>query len=179
MLVFVLSESNVFAQDSKNFLGIRFIYIESGCFQMGNDKAPTEITAIEFPSYRVCLEKPFYLSETEVTQKQWEDVMGSNPNKVKAYDRPVDRVSWNDVQEFLTRLNTKAGGNAFRLPTEAEWEYAARAGSTTDYAFGNSADDLPQYAWFGNLGYKGSSHEVAAKKPNAWGLHDMHGTVWE
>ena len=167
------------AVDSKIFLGINFIFIQPGCFQMGNDKKPTERTVGETPSHRVCIEKPFYMGETEITQKQWQDVMGNNPSKNKVEDKPVDRVSWNDVQEFIQKLNAKEGGTFFRLPTEAEWEYAARAGSDADYAFGDSPSSLPQYAWFGNLGYKGSSHEVAQKDPNKWGLYDMHGNVWE
>jgi formylglycine-generating enzyme required for sulfatase activity len=93
--------------------------------------------------------------------------------------RPGDRVNGNDVQGFIQRLNAKDGGNYFRLPTEAEWEYAARAGSDDDYSFGDNPSSLAQYAWFGNLGYKGSSHEVAQKDPNDWGLYDMHGNVWE
>lgn len=168
-----------FALESKTFQGIRFVLIEPGCFQMGNNKPATDRTAGETPSHKVCLQKSFYMGETEVTQKQWEDVMGNNPSKVKAYDKPVDKVSWSDVQEFIQKLNAKDGGNYFRLPTEAEWEYAARAGSEDDYSFGDNPKTLPQYAWFGNLGYKGSSHEVAQKDPNQWGLYDMHGNVWE
>jgi formylglycine-generating enzyme required for sulfatase activity len=167
------------AIDSKNFVGMKFIFIQSGCFQMGNENPPTDQTVGETPSHRVCIDKPFYLGETEVTQKQWEDVMGNNPSKNKVEDKPVDRVSWNDVQEFIKKLNAKEGGNYFRLPTEAEWEYAARAGSDDDYSFGDSPGSLATYAWFGNLGYKGSPHEVAQKEPNAWGLYDMHGNVWE
>lgn len=167
------------ALESKTFLGINFKLIEPGCFQMGHAKPVTDRTVGETPSHKVCLEKAFYLGETEVTQKQWEDVMGSNPSKIKAYDRPVDRVSWQDAQDFIQRLNAKEGSNKFRLPTEAEWEYAARAGSDDDYCYGDNPSSLATYAWFGNLGYKGSSHEVAMKKPNDWGLYDMHGNVWE
>ncbi len=167
------------AQDSKIFNGIKFIYIKPGCFQMGNPKPPTDLTVGESPSHRVCIDKSFYIGETEVTQKQWQDVMGNNPSKAKTEDRPVDRVSWNDVQDFIARLNTKESGNYFRLPTEAEWEYAARAGSDDDYSFGDSPGSLSSYAWFGNLGYKGSSRDVAQKKPNDWGLYDVHGNVWE
>jgi formylglycine-generating enzyme required for sulfatase activity len=175
--IFYLQPAN--ALESKSFQGIRFILIEPGCFQMGNDKPPTDRTIGESPSHKVCIEKSFYIGETEVTQKQWEDVMGNNPSKTKVEDRPVDRVSWNDTQEFIQRLNAKDGGKYFRLPTEAEWEYAARAGSNSDYSFGDSPSSLGEYAWFGNLGYKGSSHEVAQKKPNDRGLYDMHGNVWE
>ncbi len=167
------------AVESKNFAGMKFIFIPAGCFQMGNNKPPTDRTVGETPSHRVCVDKPFYLGETEVTQRQWEDVMGNNPSKSKVEDKPVDRVSWNDVQEFIQKLNAKEGGTFFRLPTEAEWEYAARAGSESDFCFGDNESSLATYAWFGNLGYKGTPHEVAQKKTNDWGLYDMHGNVWE
>lgn len=180
ILVFALFHSQTAtALESKSFQGIRFILIEAGCFQMGSAKPPTDRTAMETPSHKVCIDKPFYIGETEVTQKQWEDVMGNNPSKIKAYNKPVDRVSWDDAQEFIRRLNEKDGGSYFRLPSEAEWEYAARAGSDDDYSFGNDEKSLAQYAWFGNLGYKGSSHEVGLKQPNDWGLYDVHGNVWE
>lgn len=167
------------AVEDKTFQGIRFALIEAGCFQMGNNKPSTDRTSSESPSHKVCIDKPFYIGETEVTQKQWEDVMGNNPSKVKSYDKPVDKVSWDDIQIFIEKLNAKDGGKYFRLPTEAEWEYAARAGSEDDYSFGDNPKSLPEFAWFGNLGYKGSSHEVAQKDPNQWGLYDMHGNVWE
>jgi formylglycine-generating enzyme required for sulfatase activity len=167
------------AEQTQTIMGIDFVFIQSGCFQMGNDKTPTDRTVGETPNHRVCIDKPFYLGKTEVTQKQWQDVMGNNPSKVKVEDKPVDRVSWNDTQEFIQKLNAKAGGNYFRLPTEAEWEYAARAGSDGDYCYGDGEGSLASYAWFGNLGYKGTPHEVAQKEPNAWGLYDMHGNVWE
>jgi formylglycine-generating enzyme required for sulfatase activity len=171
--------SSASAIDNKNFASIKFIFIPSGCFQMGNANKPTDQTVGESPRHQVCIDKPFYLGETEVTQKQWQDVMGNNPSKSKVEDKPVERVSWNDVQEFIQKLNAKEGGNYFRLPTEAEWEYAARAGSDDDYCYGNSEGSLASYAWFGNLGYKGTPHEVAQKKPNGLGLYDMHGNVWE
>jgi formylglycine-generating enzyme required for sulfatase activity len=105
--------------------------------------------------------------------------MGSNPSKYKSFYKPVEKVSWEDAQEFIKRLNAQEGGSVFRLPTEAEWEYAARAGTGTLYSFGNEPKNLAEYAWFGNEGYHGSSKEVATKKPNPWGLFDMHGNVWE
>ncbi len=161
------------------FMGIQFVKIPAGCFQMGQDKEFKESSAAELPVHQVCIEKPFYLGETEVSQKQWEDIMGSNPSKSKGLYKPVEKVSWDDVQEFIKKLNAKEGNNLFRLPTEAEWEYAARAGSRSVYSFGDDPKDLPEYAWFGNEGYGGASHDVGQKKPNPWGLHDMHGNVWE
>ncbi len=179
LVVITLSSQVAQAVETQSFVGIRFVKIEAGCFLMGRDTELKESSPIELPQHRVCIEKPFYLGETEVTQKQWEDVMGSNPSKYKALYKPVEKVNWSDTQEFIKRLNEKEGGNAFRLPTEAEWEYAARAGSTTLYSFGDNPKELVNYAWFGNEGYHGSSHEVGTKKPNPWGLHDMHGNVWE
>jgi formylglycine-generating enzyme required for sulfatase activity len=105
--------------------------------------------------------------------------MGNNPSQFRGDpNRPVENVSWEDVQEFLRRLNAKEGGTQYRLPTEAEWEYAARAGSTTAYSFGDNSDRLGEYAWYAeNSG--GTTHPVGQRKPNAWGLYDMHGNVWE
>jgi formylglycine-generating enzyme required for sulfatase activity len=162
-----------------SFAGISFVKIEAGCFLMGRDRDIKESSVVELPQHRVCIEKPFYLGETEVTQKQWEAVMGSNPSKYKGLYKPVEKVNWEDTQEFIKRLNAQEGGNTFRLPSEAEWEYAARAGSSTLYSFGDDAKNLADYAWFGNEGYHGTSKEVGTKKPNQWGLHDMHGNVWE
>ncbi len=163
----------------KPFAGISFVRIEAGCFLMGRDTEVKESSEVELPQHRVCIEKPFYLSETEITQKQWETVMGSNPSKYKGQYKPVEKVNWNDTQDFIKRLNDQEGGSFFRLPSEAEWEYAARAGSTTLYSFGDKPKDLVDYAWFGNEGYHGTSKEVGTKKPNQWGLYDMHGNVWE
>ena len=135
----------------KPFAGISFVRIEAGCFLMGRDTEVKESSEVELPQHRVCIEKPFYLSETEITQKQWETVMGSNPSKYKGQYKPVEKVNWNDTQDFIKRLNDQEGGSFFRLPSEAEWEYAARAGSTTLYSFGDKPKDLVDYAWFGNV----------------------------
>lgn len=182
LLASILVIQPIQAAEHKNFMGISFIKIEPGCFQMGLDKTIKEIKAsskAEMPSHKVCIEKPFYLGETEVTQKQWQELMDKNPSKFKSQYRPVERVSWDDTQEFIKRLNAKEGGNNYRLPSEAEWEYAARAGSTSLYSFGDSNSSLDEYAWFGDKGYGGDTHEVAQKKANQWGLYDMHGNVWE
>lgn len=104
--------------------------------------------------------------------------MGSSPSYYKGDDLPVEKVSWNDVQDFIKKLNEKEGGNKYRLPTEAEWEYSVRAGTTTRYSFGDEESKLGDYAWYyANSGSK--THEVGQKKPNPWGLYDMHGNVWE
>ena len=104
--------------------------------------------------------------------------MGNNPSNFKGPKNPVEQVSWDDCQRFLKKLNEKVGGGKFSLPTEAQWEYACRAGSTTRYYFGDDESELGDYAWYDeNSGSK--THPVGEKKPNAWGLYDMHGNVWE
>lgn len=185
LLSMLLLSQTAFAIEMKNFDGIRFVKIEAGCFQMGQDKQTVldqkekQITANELPQHKVCLSKPFYIGESEITQKQWEEVMGNNPSKFKGMYRPVERVSWNDVQTFIEKLNDKVKDDFYRLPTEAEWEYAARAGTQTVYSFGDDSKSIRDYAWFGNEGYGGDTHEVGQKKTNPWGLVDIHGNVWE
>jgi formylglycine-generating enzyme required for sulfatase activity len=125
---------------------------------------------------------------TAVTRAHWKAVMGTEPwsdrryaNAGKSSDAPANYVSWNDAQEFCRKLSAKVG-KQLRLPTEAEWEYACRAGSTTEYCFGDDARKLGEYAWYeGNVKAAGEDypHRVAQKKPNEWGLYDMHGNVWE
>jgi formylglycine-generating enzyme required for sulfatase activity len=120
----------------------------------------------------VDIEKPFYMGKYEVTQAQWRAAMGSNPSQFKGDDLPVENVSWNDAKEFCRKLSQMTG-REYRLPTEAEWEYACRAGTTGAYA-----GDLDAMAWYDkNSG--GKTHPVGQKQPNAFGLYDMHGNVWE
>ncbi|MEW6267496.1 MAG: SUMF1/EgtB/PvdO family nonheme iron enzyme [Thermodesulfobacteriota bacterium] len=162
-----------------NSLGQKFVLIPSGTFTMGSPSSESGRDDDE-TQHQVTISRPFYMQTTEVTQGQWRSVMGSNPSHFKncGDDCPVESVSWNDAQEFIGRLNAKEGGNKYRLPSEAEWEYAARAGSRTAYSFGESQSELGQYAWYdGNSG--GQTHPVGRKRPNAWGFYDMHGNVWE
>jgi formylglycine-generating enzyme required for sulfatase activity len=132
----------------------------------------------EKPLHSVTISKGFYMGKFEVTQKEWVAIMGSNPSYFEGDNRPVERVSWNDVQEFIKKLNAKEGGDKYRLPTEAEWEYACRAGSNGKWHFGDNENQLGDYAWYtANSGNE--TKPVGQKKPNAFGLHDMHGNVWE
>ena len=161
-------------QSITNRLGMKFVRIPAGSFNMGSNSGNSD----EKPVHRVTISKPFYMQTTEVTQAQWRAVMGSNPSNFKGDARPVEKVSWIDVQEFIRKLNAKEGSDKYRLPTEAEWEYAARAGSQSKYCFGDDAGRLGDYAWYdSNSGNK--THAVGQKKPNGWGLYDMHGNVWE
>ena len=179
LLIAALSATQTIkAADYSNATGIDFIKIKAGCFNMGRDPNFEDGSDDELPRHKVCIKKSFYMGKTEVTQSQWVSVMGNNPSEFKGRSNPVEKVSWDDVQRFISRLNSKEGANRYRLPTEAEWEYAARAGSSSTYHFGDDKGALSQYAWFdGNSGDR--THPVAQKRPNQWGLYDMHGNVWE
>jgi formylglycine-generating enzyme required for sulfatase activity len=160
-----------------NSIGMKFTLIPSGEFEMG----AKEIKA-EQPVHKVTIKNPFYLGTYPVTQREWKAVMGHNPSRFKSLfkgdNRPVENVSWYDVQEFIKKLNEQEGTDKYRLPSEAEWEYACRAGTTTRYSFGDSDSKLGDYAWYAdNSGDK--THPVGEKKPNPWGLYDMHGNVFE
>jgi formylglycine-generating enzyme required for sulfatase activity len=154
--------------------GISFVLIPAGTFQMGSDRGDDN----EKSMHTVRISQPFYLGIFPVTQRQWEVVMGSNPSRFQGSEHPVEQVSWDKVQEFIRSLNTHEGRALYRLPTEAEWEYVARAGATGDYCFGDDVTQLSQYAWYANNA-KDTTHPVGQLQPNAWGLYDMHGNVWE
>ncbi|MDB4621741.1 SUMF1/EgtB/PvdO family nonheme iron enzyme, partial [Rubripirellula sp.] len=155
-----------------NSIGMELKLIPSGTFTMGENKDAHEVT----------LTKPFMLGVHVVTQEQYEQLMGVNPSYHKGSNNPVENVSWEDAVEFCRKLSElpaeKAAGRVYRLPTEAEWEYACRAGTTTKYSFGDDSSELGDYAWVsGNSG--NTTHPVGGKQPNAWGLYDMHGNIWE
>ena len=162
-----------------NTIGMEFILVPAGSFTMGADKNFEDASDDETPQHRVTISKPFYLGKFEVTQAQWTAVMGNNPSKYKGRNNPVEQVSWDDIQVFIQRLNQKEGHNRYRLPTEAEWEYAARAGTESTYSFGDDDRDLGSYAWYDESYDSGSTHPVGKKQPNPWGFYDMHGNVWE
>ena len=168
-----------------NSIGQEFVYIEPGSFMMGSPENEPGRGSDE-TQHRVTLTKGFYMQTTEVTQGQWKAVMGNNPSYFKdcGDNCPVEQVSWEDAQEFIKKLSRKEG-KEYRLPTEAEWEYAARAGTSTPFAFGKclSADQANYDGNYPNVCPKGKYREktvpAGSFSPNAYGLYDMHGNVWE
>jgi formylglycine-generating enzyme required for sulfatase activity len=158
-----------------NSLRMTFALVPAGEFRMGSTDGRDNAQ----PRHTVRISQPFYLGVHTVTQGQWEAVMGNNPSQFKGdSNRPAETVSWEDVQAFIDRLNAREGHTRYRLPTEAEWEYAARASSTTVYCFGDDPRQLGECAWYGKNAYS-QTHPVGTLQPNAWGLYDMHGNVWE
>ncbi len=133
--------------------------------------------AWDVPQHDVTISKSYYMGKFLVTQEQYEKVMGKNPSSFNGPKNPVDSVSWDDAVAFCRQISTQSG-RTVRLPTEAEWEYACRAGTTTAYYFGNDSSKLGDYAWTGQNSEE-TTHPVGEKKPNAWGLFDMHGQLWE
>ncbi|MFZ9936976.1 MAG: SUMF1/EgtB/PvdO family nonheme iron enzyme [Luteolibacter sp.] len=165
--------------DLGNGVKMELVYIKPGTFTMGGERTTDgRFECVEVPKHEVKLTKGFYLGKYEVTQAQYEAIMGSNPSRSnKGPDHPVGNVSEQDAREFCEKLARKTG-QAVRLPTEAEWEYAARAGKQTKWFFGDDPSVLGEYAWFkDNSG--GKSNPVGQKKPNPWGLYDIHGNVCE
>ena len=196
------------AGEERTFAGIAFLWIPPGTFLMGSAKTPEQLSEeyggayvhlfnSEQPQHRVAISTGFWMGKYEVTQSQWIAIIGSNPafyqgdNKpgVNTDDYPVEQVRWDDrdvdgnptigIQEFLKRLNAPGEGT-FRLPTEAEWEYACRAGTTTEFSFGDDIATFDQYGWaMADITTEYTTHPVGQKKPNPWGLYDMHGNVIE
>ena len=168
---------------STNDLGMQFASVPAGQFPMGCSEGakPVECSADEKPRHTVQITRAFEIGKTVVTQKQWQAVMGSDTSRYKGDTLPAEQVSFQDVQAFLNKLNAHNDGFIYRLPTEAEWEYAARAGTADQFAGANVADSLARrspaddWAWY-NVE---KTQPVATKKPNAWGLYDMRGNVAE
>ena len=184
----------------ENSIGMKFVLIPKGTFLMGSP--PDEVgSSDDERQHEVTLTRDFYLGVYEVTQAQYKKVMGKNPSyftgdkvaerhpqtgrfvkDVDSANHPVDNVSHDAAVEFCRRLSElpdeKAAGRRYRVPTEAEWEYACRAGSKTAFSFGNEAADLGSHAWY-SANSNEMTHAVGGKKPNAFGLYDMHGNVWE
>jgi formylglycine-generating enzyme required for sulfatase activity len=169
-----------------NKIGMKFVLIPTGSFMMGSLVDEGGPFRDEGPQHRVTINKSFYMGQYEVTQAQWQAAMGNNPSYLKGDDLPIERVNWNDAQEFIKKLNALNDEFIYRLPSEAEWEYACRAGTTTAFAFGDSLSSS-QANFDGNDPYgnapKGKylrkATFVGSYQPNAWGLYDMHGNVWE
>ena len=167
--------------------GATYRLVEPGSFLFGS--TGPNASPFEQPANEVAIVEPFFLGERLVTQAQWMDIMGENPSKFQegwsAGLRPVERVNFNDIVDFLHQLNEREKGEsrlglegAWRLPSEVEWEYAARAGTVTRWAFGDKDAELDEYGWHaGNAG--GHTREVGLKKPNPWGFFDMNGLVSE
>ena len=158
-------------------------WIPPGTFQMGSAESEAGRDADEGPLHEVTLTRGFYLGIHEVTQAQWKAVMGTNPSIFvqgeNPVERPVDSVSWEQCRLFIARLNALGLGK-FRLPTEAEWEYACRAGTRTRFYWGDGVrlEEAHAYAWANSRSYA-TTHSVGGKRPNGWGLYDMSGNVWE
>jgi formylglycine-generating enzyme required for sulfatase activity len=173
-----------------NSIGMEFILIPAGSFTMGSRLTVEELLKrfggekrwyeSEKPFHSVKIKHSFYLQTTPVTQGQWQRLIGDNPSYFKdgGEDCPVEQVSWKEAQQFIKKLNQVEKTKDYRLPSEAEWEYACRAGSEAEFFFGDDVERLDEFAWyFENSGNK--THRVGEKKPNGWGLYDMHGNIWE
>jgi formylglycine-generating enzyme required for sulfatase activity len=158
---------------------LELVLVPAGEFMMGSPDSDRDAYGDEKPRHKVRITRPFYLGKYPVTQEQWESLMGDNPSKFKGPKNPVEQVTWNYCQAFVDKLNAKFANEKgrFALPTEAQWEYACRAGSTARYGFGDDATSFGKYGWYDkNSG--DTTHPVGEKQPNAWGLYDMHGNVW-
>jgi formylglycine-generating enzyme required for sulfatase activity len=171
-----------------NSIGMKLMLVPKGQFAMGSPRGARNADLDERQT-AVTITRDYHIGAFEVTQAQFQRVMGRNPSQFQGTrvegggeHRPVEQVSWNDAVDFCKRLSElpeeKAAGRVYRLPTEAEWEYACRGGNAGEYAFGDRVEALGDYAWFEDNS-DGRTHPVGKKKPNAWGLHDMHGNVWE
>lgn len=160
------------------FTGMEFVLTPAGEFMMGSLLEEQDSYSNEYPVHEVSIKNSFYIGKHPVTQAEWRTIMRDNPSTFIMGYRPVESVSWGDVQEFIERLNEKEGSNRYRLPSEAEWEYACRAGTQTKYSFGDNKEKLNEYAWY-NQNSGSETHPIGRKKPNSWSLYDMHGNVWE
>jgi formylglycine-generating enzyme required for sulfatase activity len=192
LILFGLSTGVGFGQEVTveltNSIGMKLVRVSKGTFKMGSPESDEGRCENEV-QHQVTLTKDFYLGITEVTQAQYQKVMGENPSyfqgdKIKgdSSNHPVENVSWDDALAFCKGLSNlpeeKKAGRVYRLPTEAEWEYACRAGSKTAFSFGDEAKSLSEQGWF-IANSNSQTHPVGSKQTNAWGLYDMHGNVWE
>jgi len=156
---------------------LKMAFIPPGEFLMGSPDGEEGRCDTEGPQHSVEIRNGFYIGTYPATQRQWQGVTGSNPSEFRGEENPVEQVSWHECQEFIQKLNLRCNAE-LRLPTEAEWEYACRAGTATRFYSGDSDSGLGEVAWYGaNSGRK--THPAGQKRPNAWGVYDMHGNVWE
>ena len=190
-VIFLSLPEHLQAQQPKeitNSIGMKLVLIPKGTFMMGSPESEQGRFENE-TQHEVTISKDYYLGVYEVTQAQYENVMGKNPSHFQGAivgnenaDLPVENVSWDDAVEFCKKLSDlpeeKKAGRIYRLPTEAEWEYACRAGSKTAYSFDDEDGLLPEYGWF-RRNSSSRTHTVGLLEPNVWGLFDMHGNVWE
>jgi len=154
------------------------IYISAGSFLMGSEEDDSQAYADERTQHQVTITQPFYIGKYPITQEQYEAVMGNNPSYfLKGGKYPVEYVSWHDAQEFCQKLSNLTE-KTYRLPSESEWEYAAKAGTQTNYYYGDDESPLGEYAWYEDNS-NDQTQPVGQKKPNKWGLYDMLGNVWE
>lgn len=178
-----------FSLDLGGGVTLRLVHIPAGKFTMGSPVGEVDREDDEGPQREVMISKPFLMGIHEVTQEQYERVMGNNPSHFKGGQKPVDTVTWEEAAEFCRKLST-ISGKTVMLPTEAQWEYACRAGTTTRFSFGDKDENLSHYGWWGcesgsswwgpEIGNADkTTHPVGQKKPNDFGLYDMHGNVWE
>ncbi len=171
-LIFVLLAGLFVFPQLSHAITIEMVNIPAGSFSMGSYDGDDNESPV-----RTVRIKAFKMGKYEVTQDQWYAVMGDNPSGFQGDFNPVEKVSWDDIQQFIAKLNRKTGKH-YRLPTEAEWEYAARAGTKTKWSWGDSDSEAGKYAWFeDNSGER--THRIGSRRPNPWGLHDMHGNVRE
>ena len=179
-----------------NSIGMKLVYIPAGSFMMGSSRSAAQLAreyetreerfADEFPQHQVRISEGFWMGQTEVTQGQYKSVMNAQPWSGEKYvqedaNNPAVYVSWEDAATFCRKLSQQES-ETYRLPTEAEWEYACRAGTTTRFSFGDSDSSLGDHAWFRDNTWEVGqeyAHSVGQKEPNPWGLYDMHGNVWE
>jgi formylglycine-generating enzyme required for sulfatase activity len=164
-----------------NSLGMQFNLVPEGSFMMGSP--PEELgRRLREIQHNVTISRSYWLGTHQVTQAAYQQVIGANPSVFKGGKRPVENLTWHQAVDFCARLSKlpeeKAAGRAYRLPTEAEWEYACRAGSSDAFGFGHDGSRLGEYGWFSDNSDDGT-HPVGTKRPNTWGFHDLHGNVFE
>ncbi|MCQ2251645.1 MAG: formylglycine-generating enzyme family protein [Bacteroidales bacterium] len=182
-MFFFLTAFNCLAQEYitiyANGEPIEMVYVQHGTFTMGaTPEQGSDAYDDEKPAHSVTLTNDYYVGKYEVTQKLWKAVMGNSPSYFKGDDLPVEQVSWNDVQEFLRKLNSITGKN-FRLPTEAEWEYAARGGNKSRGYKYSGSNDINEVAWYTTNSHDKGTSKVGSFAPNELGIYDMSGNVWE